>query len=65
MKSFGDVFDGEPEVVACAPGRVNLLGEHTDYNAGYVLPTVIPQKTTVCLERNGQSVFRVYSAILD
>jgi galactokinase len=65
MKSFGDVFDGEPEVVACAPGRVNLLGEHTDYNAGYVLPTVIPQKTTVCLARNGQSVFRVYSANLD
>lgn len=40
-----------PEVVASAPGRVNLLGEHTDYNGGFVLPTVIPQRTSVALSR--------------
>lgn len=34
---------------ASAPGRVNLLGEHTDYNDGYVLPIAIPQQTTVQL----------------
>ncbi|MEJ7601594.1 MAG: galactokinase family protein [Kofleriaceae bacterium] len=34
---------------ASAPGRVNLIGEHTDYNAGFVLPTVIPQRTRVVL----------------
>lgn len=39
-----------PEVSARAPGRVNLIGEHTDYNQGFVLPTVIPQETTVLLE---------------
>jgi galactokinase len=39
------------EVLASAPGRVNLLGEHTDYNGGFVLPTVIPQRTTVKLAR--------------
>jgi galactokinase len=33
------------EVAASAPGRVNLIGEHTDYHDGYVLPTVIPQRT--------------------
>ena len=32
-------------VTATAPGRVNLLGEHTDYNQGFVLPTAIPQVT--------------------
>jgi galactokinase len=38
-------------VVADAPGRVNLMGEHTDYHEGYVLPTVIPQRTQVRVER--------------
>ena len=35
----------EPEVTASAPGRVNLIGEHTDYHEGFVLPTVLPQRT--------------------
>lgn len=38
-------------VVASAPGRVNLIGEHTDYNDGFVLPMPIPQQTTVELTR--------------
>ena len=36
-----------PDVVAEAPGRVNLIGEHTDYHEGFVLPTLIPQRTRV------------------
>jgi galactokinase len=38
-------------VVAQAPGRVNLIGEHTDYNGGFVLPMAIPQETHVALTR--------------
>jgi galactokinase len=37
------------QVRAAAPGRVNLIGEHTDYNGGFVLPTAIPQRTRVVL----------------
>jgi galactokinase len=38
-----------PAVVASAPGRVNLIGEHTDYNGGLCLPLALPQRTTVSL----------------
>lgn len=34
-------FGEDPAVAVCAPGRVNLIGEHTDYNQGFVLPMVI------------------------
>jgi galactokinase len=36
--SFADRFGREPTVLVRAPGRVNIIGEHTDYNQGYVLP---------------------------
>jgi galactokinase len=44
-------FGAAPEVVASAPGRVNLIGEHTDYNGGYVLPCAIDRRTAVALGR--------------
>src|SRR5690606_27165279 len=44
---FRDRFGESPVVAASAPGRVNLLGEHTDYNGGPVLPIAIERRTTV------------------
>jgi galactokinase len=38
-----------PEVIATAPGRVNLIGEHTDYHEGFVMPCAVPQRTTATL----------------
>lgn len=40
IKTFRKTFDAQPDVAACAPGRVNLIGEHIDYNDGFVLPMV-------------------------
>ncbi len=42
---FAALFGIAPMVVSSAHGRVNLIGEHTDYNGGFVLPTLIPQAT--------------------
>jgi galactokinase len=58
-------FGGAPEVVQSAPGRVNLLGEHTDYNDGFMLPVATPQRTTVAMSRSGDEHFYFYSSTLD
>ena len=50
---------------AAAPGRVNLLGEHTDYHGGLVLPTVLPQRTTVQLTTRPDDVVSVRSGAVD
>jgi galactokinase len=60
--TFQDVFGQRPQVYARAPGRVNLLGEHTDYNEGYVLPIAIPQSTRVAMRRSPGSRTRVFAA---
>jgi galactokinase len=59
--TFETLFGRAPDLVASAPGRVNLIGEHTDYNGGFVLPTVIPQRTTVSLARRADDRVRVSS----
>lgn len=50
-----------PDAVADAPGRVNLLGEHTDYNDGFVLPVAITQRTRVEMRRNGTDAFSLHA----
>ncbi|MDB5935256.1 MAG: Galactokinase [Massilia sp.] len=59
-----EFFDGKPFVRASAPGRVNLLGEHTDYNDGFMLPIATPQRTTVSLAVASEPRFDFYSATL-
>ena len=46
-EAFVRAFGAAPDADAQAPGRVNLIGEHTDYHEGFVLPTVLPQRTHV------------------
>ena len=64
MNPFYLAFGHSPEVSVQAPGRVNLIGEHTDYNGGFVLPTPIPQSTRVELAtREDQKVLLLSSSI--
>jgi galactokinase len=63
--TFEALFGRPPELSVDAPGRVNLIGEHTDYNGGYVLPTVIPQRTRIDLAGGAGRRVRVSSERMD
>ena len=65
MKNFAQIFGKEPEIEANAPGRVNLLGEHTDYNDGFVMPTAIPQQTKVQLGISNDLYHHFYAEDLE
>jgi len=47
LRAWADHFEGPPTVVSSAPGRVNLIGEHTDYNEGFVFPAAIDRRVVV------------------
>lgn len=65
MSDFQALFGHSPAASAAAPGRVNLIGEHTDYNGGFVLPTAIPQRTHVELAPGFGQTVRVYSSAVN
>lgn len=64
-KNFRHLFDSNAQLVWQAPGRVNLIGEHTDYNNGFVLPMAIEKNTQVAIAKNNLDVHRIYSANTD
>ncbi len=61
IRSFVEIFQSEPEIVAAAPGRVNLIGEHVDYNDGFVLPFAIDAVTIAALRIRSDSKIRIFS----
>jgi galactokinase len=64
MRRFGQIFGSEPEVVATAPGRVNLIGEHTDYNGGFVLPMAIDRRIIVAAGRRDDRALHLHTVDL-
>ncbi|PZO59451.1 MAG: galactokinase [Leifsonia xyli] len=60
--TFQQAYGYEPTVRYSAPGRVNLIGEHTDYNDGYVLPFAIDRRTTASIAPRPDRLLRVSSA---
>jgi galactokinase len=58
---FTDRFGAPPEGVWAAPGRVNVIGEHTDYNGGYVLPVALPHTTRAAVARRDDALVALAS----
>jgi galactokinase len=58
---FGGCYGAEPEGVWHAPGRVNLIGEHTDYNEGFVLPFALSQGVRAAASRRGDGLLELRS----
>ncbi|WP_373557852.1 galactokinase [Microbacterium sp. SZ1] len=62
---LADLTGSAPEGIWSAPGRVNLIGEHTDYNDGFVLPFAIPHRTAAAVARRDDDRIRVASTFAD
>src|SRR5271169_3204683 len=62
LAEFERRFGGRAPFLVRAPGRVNLIGEHTDYNDGFVLPMAIDRAAWIALRPRADRTVRVFSA---
>ncbi|GGB83741.1 galactokinase [Knoellia flava TL1] len=60
-ETFADLYGHAPDGVWSAPGRVNLIGEHTDYNGGLALPIALPHRTSCAASARDDDVLRIAS----
>jgi galactokinase len=60
-RNFEELFGRKPEVIAEAPGRVNLIGEHIDYSEGFVLPFAIADRTYAAIASRPDGLVRIAS----
>jgi galactokinase len=61
-EAFASRYGGQPDGVALGPGRVNIIGEHTDYNGGFVLPMAIDKVVAVAFRKTAGTGSSVFSA---
>ncbi|NXY96225.1 galactokinase [Streptomyces sp. BR123] len=61
-EGFRRIHGRDPDGVWAAPGRVNLIGEHTDYNDGFALPMALPQAAVLAARRRDDGLLRLHSA---
>lgn len=61
VRTYRDEFGKPPDLVTSAQGRINLIGEHTDYNEGFVLPMAIDRRTYTAAGKRGGGLFIAFS----
>ncbi len=64
IKKFKELYKKEP-IISRSPGRVNLIGEHTDYNDGFVLPAAVDKEIVFALQKNSSNTVRVFALDLN
>ena len=64
-QSFERIYGARPALQLAAPGRVNLIGEHTDYNEGFVLPAAIDRHVVIGATARADRMMRIYAADFD
>ncbi len=62
---FKDTFQAEPEIIVLSPGRINIIGEHIDYNDGFVLPAAIDKIITFAFQKNNTTNSRIIAIDLE
>ncbi|MEM8893283.1 MAG: galactokinase [Bacteroidota bacterium] len=62
IKTFNNKFDRPADLIVKSPGRINIIGEHTDYNEGFVLPAAIDYAIYFSMAKSSGSKTRLYSA---
>ena len=65
LSAFADKFAGQTGTVYASPGRINLIGEHTDYNGGFVFPGAVEQGIMAVIRPNGTDTVRAFSLDLN
>ncbi|WP_438293429.1 galactokinase [Streptomyces sp. HUAS TT7] len=63
--AFRELYGYEPDGVWAAPGRVNLIGEYTDFNEGFVMPLALPHTAVAAMSRRADGVLRIHSADIE
>jgi galactokinase len=63
--AFAALYGTQPDGVWAAPGRVNLIGEHTDYNDGFVMPFALPHTALAAVSRRDDGVLRLHSSDIE